>query len=778
MENSKAPSDWTVPGAGIVVDSVDYQVHYHVPQSDSTDVKGNECERLQSPHELLSKCMDAIAPLLCGYLWHREKFSLGVKETLTNRRHQSSSILENDKSILWSLVGKTAYGDNIEDEWFIVYLLKRITECVPGTVASVRDNSDGEFLLIEAAEALPEWVTPDTAQDRMYIYQGCFHLIPQPSSPAMIGFIPIGPPDVTSAVRLVAGIPRRLCDTRAPVGVGQAIERRLAVYPEHARRSVHTARCYIPRDIASVLVQRPDLVAPAVNAFYLRDPVDMKRCSPMATFRPSTRVMASVAFTRCLYAQLMHQRFEAGAAVFGRRPSPTSKDFKAHDLGAKLAIGFEILATRRAFTAVTTTPAQSSPISAEAAVAECCHGPRWESFLHTLHSNGYFRDNIEGSREFKRLKSEACEFFAKDIHGTSVTNNTKQNPGQPDTVPFLDRAAAQLGATLMQLRALRESNASHPSGSAPSQREPPDVPALRIRDDVDDDDTWLTLGESALDQLVRERWGNEPHPDLAASNSAAGGAQMDALVNTMKGFVTSSSSHEGAEVSDDLSQYFGGGDNDGEFDDDVDDDASDDGEPFDAETLGGENSNVSFSDFGAFEHTLQALLNTSARPSFDTPDSTQNHNSATMQKHQCNKDPTPTSTTASASTGTTTGTGGTQRDESEEDTDTPAAEAHDNDIEALASLMDEELAGTDVGQTFARAEHTENDNSADTTSDTGGPLDPIDIDVNLVRNVLQSYSAQQGLAGPASTLLGSLGMVLPHDEDATDADDAAGTKTN
>eukprot|EP00041_Stephanoeca_diplocostata_P013288 m.232686 g.232686 ORF g.232686 m.232686 type:complete len:202 (+) comp19282_c0_seq5:1920-2525(+) len=173
---------------------------------------------------------------------------------------------------------------------------------------------------------------------------------------------------------------------------------------------------------------------------------------------------------------------------------------------------------------------------------------------------------------------------------------------------------------------------------------------------------------------------------------------MDALVNTMKGFVTSSSSHEGAEVSDDLSQYFGGGDNDGEFDDDVDDDASDDGEPFDAETLGGENSNVSFSDFGAFEHTLQALLNTSARPTTDTPDSTQIHNSATTQKHPCNKDPTPTPTTASASTGTTTSTGGTQRDESGEDTDTPAAaaEAHDIDIEALTSLMDEELAGTDV----------------------------------------------------------------------------------
>lgn len=81
------------------------------------------------------------------------------------------------------------YGDNIEDEWFIVYLLKCITECVPGTVVSVRDNSDGEFLLIEAADALPEWVTPDTAQDRVYLHNGHIHLIPQPSSPGMRTFL-------------------------------------------------------------------------------------------------------------------------------------------------------------------------------------------------------------------------------------------------------------------------------------------------------------------------------------------------------------------------------------------------------------------------------------------------------------------------------------------------------------------------------------------------------------------------------------------------------------
>lgn len=40
-------------------------------------------------------------------------------------------------------------------------------------------------------------------------------------------------------------------------------------------------------------------------------------------------------------------------------------------------------------------------------------------------------------------------------------------------------------------------------------------------------------------------------------------------------------------------------------------------------------------------------------------------------------------------------------------------------------------------------------------------LKPVELDTNLVRNLLQSYSAQQGLAGPAGNLAGLLGLRLP-----------------
>ena len=44
-------------------------------------------------------------------------------------------------------------------------------------------------------------------------------------------------------------------------------------------------------------------------------------------------------------------------------------------------------------------------------------------------------------------------------------------------------------------------------------------------------------------------------------------------------------------------------------------------------------------------------------------------------------------------------------------------------------------------------------------------LKPVNLDFNLVKNLLASYSSQGGLAGPTSNLLGSMGISLPEDGD-------------
>jgi len=51
--------------------------------------------------------------------------------------------------------------------------------------------------------------------------------------------------------------------------------------------------------------------------------------------------------------------------------------------------------------------------------------------------------------------------------------------------------------------------------------------------------------------------------------------------------------------------------------------------------------------------------------------------------------------------------------------------------------------------------------------DTDDSDKPVDIDLNLLQNVLKSYSAQNGMAGPVSNMLGSLGLQLPDDTDGS-----------
>jgi hypothetical protein len=64
------------------------------------------------------------------------------------------------------LRGLTNYGDSVEDEWLIVYILRQLSNTIRDLWIKVVDT-DGEFLLIEAANALPRWLNPEIADNRV-----------------------------------------------------------------------------------------------------------------------------------------------------------------------------------------------------------------------------------------------------------------------------------------------------------------------------------------------------------------------------------------------------------------------------------------------------------------------------------------------------------------------------------------------------------------------------------------------------------------------------------
>lgn len=47
---------------------------------------------------------------------------------------------------------------------------------------------------------------------------------------------------------------------------------------EQSQNNFHHAHCYVPAEVKYVLDQKPSLISPIVQAFYERDPIDMKVC--------------------------------------------------------------------------------------------------------------------------------------------------------------------------------------------------------------------------------------------------------------------------------------------------------------------------------------------------------------------------------------------------------------------------------------------------------------------------------------------------------------------
>lgn len=82
--------------------------------------------------DLRVQCMQAVLPYTHGYIWQDGMFGLQSSKGVTppwaraaKTRHAAAQSQEpSGSACLW---GTTSFGDNIEDEWFIVWLLLQLT---------------------------------------------------------------------------------------------------------------------------------------------------------------------------------------------------------------------------------------------------------------------------------------------------------------------------------------------------------------------------------------------------------------------------------------------------------------------------------------------------------------------------------------------------------------------------------------------------------------------------------------------------------------------------
>ncbi|XP_037997319.1 protein ecdysoneless homolog isoform X2 [Motacilla alba alba] len=602
---------------------------------------------------LLRRCAELalvrFAPLLASYVWQRQPFRLRY----VPRRGDTPA----------HLGGTTVFGDNVEDEWFIVYLLREISREFPGLAASIDDN-DGEFLLIEAADFLPKWLNPENSENRVFFYKGELHIIP-PQEPSEQGWAPSAPcPTVPQALALLSTRPEEFL---AAEPIRAALDKRLHGYPEKIQASLHRARCFLPAGIAAVLRLRPSLVAAAVQAFYLRDPGELRACRrPFRTFPAEQRVMALVTFTRCLYAQLVQQQFVPDRRSGYTLPAPSHPQYRAHELGMKLAHGFEMLCSK------------SSKVAPDAR-RNVLSGPLWERFLRTLKEKDYFKGEMEGSAKYLELLHMAEDHFQQCV----------AVPESCDEVSPGDEILTLLETTPIDLKEFEREAACLPP---------------------EDDDSWLDITPDALDQVLKEA----RKESLPSTDEEEQKYDLETVAESMKAFVSKVSTHQGAEM------------------------------PWSSDE-----SHVTF-DVDSFTKALDRILGADSEE-LDSDDLDEEEEFGFSDEDDEDLD------------------AGNQRQEQK-----VPPEQLVGSLKAYMKEMDRELAQTNVGKSFSGHRRGAGSVGA-ATSESAGPdsgaeaaeLAPVDVDMNLVANLLESYSAQAGLAGPTSNILQSLGLDLPESTELT-----------
>ncbi|CAG8887814.1 unnamed protein product [Penicillium egyptiacum] len=313
-----------IPKPELPDDAVEYSI-YHILPSPTPAVIDEAAETRARLLEVQRTAADLTKDLLKDYIWQREAFRLEITK----------------EDGITSLQGRTAFGDSIEDEWVIVYFLRELTKRHKDIWVKVVDG-DGEFLLIEAAGTLPAWIEPDVADNRVWIHQGELRIIKPKQEAKRQVTEKISLPE---ARKIIQNEPGRLL--RSPIIQEEAFYR-LRKYPQQISENLHSAVITIPRKAAFLLHQKPAYISPAVEAFYIRDPIALRplraKDASDLVFKPDDLVNVSVRFTRVGYAQLKSQEFPVPNSWVGKLPSTEDrKAYERAEAGMKLACGFEML---------------------------------------------------------------------------------------------------------------------------------------------------------------------------------------------------------------------------------------------------------------------------------------------------------------------------------------------------------------------------------------------------------------------------------------------------
>ncbi|KAG0335224.1 hypothetical protein BG000_007691 [Podila horticola] len=501
------------------------------PRSDEDEITGthNAQERtvsLESLHIAKALISSIVSDLAKDYIWHKDAFSLRVVSG-------KGKLIENQPC----LKGETRFGDSLDDEWMVVFLLREISKRIPGSIIRVQDN-DGEFLLIEAADYIPSWLDPDNSDNRVFIHDGDLHIIPiaitaeeKSTFPAIVGSKSKSPKlhDALDMIRSLSELEdystiqdqpqthnnttittTERITTLADPKIQQAAFGPLTMTASDSTKNFaekkileqrHYARCRIPVDVARILKSTPELITRACEAFYTRDTLAMATCSRMTKFLPASTsgpaasesrkkvpfVTTAVCFTKTCYAQLMGQQFQPPKSWDGIVPPPGVDDpklIKEAELGMKLTCGFEILCSPD-------YPGDFGYKSGEEIHMEdfpFATDYGWRVFKNNLTMRKYFGDDRPGSQNYQEREQAAKKQFLE--FKSDQLQDEASDPSQDK----------QLGTVSFH------GHGYHPVDEIEKILSDP-VPAIESLVDTrtEGDDSWMEVDLQVLEDMMRSR---------------------------------------------------------------------------------------------------------------------------------------------------------------------------------------------------------------------------------------------------------------------------------
>ncbi|KAL0423163.1 UNVERIFIED_CONTAM: protein ecdysoneless [Sesamum radiatum] len=359
-------------------------------------------------------------------------------------------------------------------------------------------------------------------------------------------------------------------------------------------------------------------------------------------------------------------------------------------------------------------------------------GSTWEAFRQSLESSGYFEGLLPGSKEYKRLMENAEGYY----RNSSLHVRASEVLSAP--VKRIDEILALL----------------HSADEFKNQELPPS-----------DDDSWLYGGEDELNAALQERQNemelyNSKHKKKQKSKEqqdggSASGEDLDdydlgGIAKSMQAFVEKISSYEGAEVPEDRLV-----------------DSSISIVKISRDYICGFYSSI-FRNFKDVDFDVDQFMK----------------DMETVMGHRGSKDKGSDFDLEEGSSSDL------DFDDYEEDSEhsEDIEEGGDQFMRSYSDALNKELKATTLSKTFVHAHDQaskknneeessrkergyENFTSIRTivmgTSNANDEMDdeltPVDVDINLVKNFLDSYTSQEGLSGPASNLLGLMGLRLPDD---------------